>query len=390
MSGMEIFSTFLLVGIVLHWLSSGRPVFKIPFFSPILFFSFAVFLGVILGQALMLEKLRDISRLRFFLFYIATFYYLTFILSTHPTDSSPPFWKWKWFRLQVGFLCIIAIYGFVQHFVAIDLIRPEGKKVLLYAIQTEKIGPIVVGTFNHHLTFSNIFLLYACWLSALGLGMSSALRGLGAFYFLLCFWTQSRIAWVALPACMLVLLSANRWKKFLLSVGGVLVLLGVLYLTDIGFRERIYRTFYTPEGYFFTYRFHLWKANWIMFLENPFLGIGYNNNERFVRFYFDKLYGHHGFFSGHAHNEILQILSTTGILGFLGFFWMWGSVFSKLFKVMQTALTDWEKWAARGLIAGFIGFHIQGLTQWNFGDAEVLHNIMFFFGISAWLSSRSR
>jgi len=31
---------------------------------------------------------------------------------------------------------------------------------------------------------------------------------------------------------------------------------------------------------------------------------------------------------------------------------------------------------------------IQGLTQWNFGDAEVLHNLIFFWAIVAVLSEK--
>ena len=35
------------------------------------------------------------------------------------------------------------------------------------------------------------------------------------------------------------------------------------------------------------------------------------------------------------------------------------------------------------LLAAFIGFHVQGLTQWNFGDAEVAHNVVFFWALAA-------
>ena len=51
--------------------------------------------------------------------------------------------------------------------------RPEGRKVLLYAIPDQKIGPLVVGTFNHHLTFANVYLLYGCLFLALGVAPPS-------------------------------------------------------------------------------------------------------------------------------------------------------------------------------------------------------------------------
>jgi hypothetical protein len=72
----------------------------------------------------------------------------------------------------------------------------------MWAIPSQEIGPLVVGTFNHHLTFANVFVFYASVLTALGIfywKKSKAYLGLGFWLYLLCFWTDSRTAWIAIP-----------------------------------------------------------------------------------------------------------------------------------------------------------------------------------------------
>ena len=41
-----------------------------------------------------------------------------------------------------------------------------------------------------------------------------------------------------------------------------------------------------------------------------------------------------------------------------------------------------QRWLGLGLLATFVGFQIQGLTQWNFGDLEVLHNVLFLWALA--------
>ncbi len=81
----------------------------------------------------------------------------------------------------------------------------------------------------------------------------------------------------------------------------------------------------------------------------------------------------------HAHSTPLQILSSMGTVGFLVFCWLWSDIAAKaVFLLRHTPNTTWEYWLARGLFAGFIGFLIQGATQWTFGDAEVIHHYTFY------------
>jgi O-antigen ligase len=253
----------------------------------------------------------------------------------------------------------------------VDWIRPEGKKVLLFAIPDQKIGPLVVGFFNHHLTFANVFLLYACLFFSF---RKWPYVIMGAYLFLLCVWTQSRAAWAAIPLCLglLVIPSSKRmrWR----AVALVSFFFVATYFADNGFKQRFDRTVFQKDDFYnLGPRTRLWHAQWEIFKDHPWIGVGYNNNERLAKTYVDRLYpSRSDNFYGHAHNTPLQILATTGLLGSIAYLWLWGTIFWSLYQK--------RSW---GLIAAFVGFQIQGLTQWNFGDAEVVHSLMFFWALAA-------
>jgi putative inorganic carbon (HCO3(-)) transporter len=265
----------------------------------------------------------------------------------------------------------------------------------MYAVQDEKIGPLVVGTFNHHLTFSNIYIFYACLFTSVGLFLLPRkwwVLGMGAFLYVLVFWTESRAAWVAIPITLLLIASFKSKKAVAICIGIALVLGFTFLKVDPGFRERLGRTFVKKDGlYHLGARARLWDAQLEMFKEHPILGIGFNNNERRSKEFVDKLFPDtKNNFYGHAHSEILQIMASMGILGLLAFLWLWFEVFRDcIVSLKRWPRASLEYWIALGCFAAFVGFHVQGITQWNFGDAEVLHNVLFFWAVVAILRQRA-
>lgn len=375
---MEFFSFLLLVPVLLDLKKSKIKVTQVPLFYPLVFFTLIMWIGTFLSSSPLKEKLYDMQRARFYGLYFILF----FVLQGNVEKKII-----RWLAWPALFLCI---YGTFQHFFGpIDLFRPEGKKVLMYAIPEQRIGPLVVGTFNHHLSFSNMFLLYATIFFSLGFLLNrSAELLLGAWAFVLCIWTESRSAWFAIPVVLGLILFQKGKKWFTAGMALLLVLFSLIYFSDMGFRERFNRTFIEKNEFYSINlenpRFRLWKAQIAMFLENPVLGVGWNNSERRSKEYIDKLFGESQTnFYGHAHSEILQILSSTGVVGLLAYLWIWGSVFWMGIKVWRSSKDPWLKAFYFGVLAALVGFHLQGLTQWNFGDAEVLHNIIFLWALIA-------
>ena len=384
MGGMELFGALIVFAYLFDVGRHGLRWEKVPFAMPLILFVAVSILGIFMGSVPMDQKWFDVGRMRFFLFYFILFQAL---------------WRWdRDFRLLKPLFAItvlVGIYGFVQHFVAIDLFRPEGKKVLLYAIPTEKIGPLVVGTFNHHLTFAGIYFFYASLITSLAFyDFPKKIWRLchGLFLFLLCAWTQSRAAWAAIPVALLSLASTQGKRFVTLTMIGISLGAGLFYSFDSGFRERLTRTLNPADDYYqLGERRRLWKAQIEFFKESPLWGVGFNNNERRSKEMVDKLYpDRKENFYGHAHSNLFQILATTGLMGMAAYLWLWWEILSACYRVCRkVGRHRQEFWLSLGVGVGFLGFHIQGITQWNFGDAEVLHNVVFFWAMTAILSRRS-
>jgi putative inorganic carbon (HCO3(-)) transporter len=385
MSGMEIFSTVLIIGLSGIYFSQKRWPGLPEFWKPLLAFVVVAVIGILLDDAPIREKLYSISRMRFFLIYAFLFFYLR----DFKKDEG-------WLKVLLVTTSVVGVYGFFQHFISFDLLRPVGKKVLLFAIQDEKIGPLVVGTFNHHLTFSNVYSFYACLFTSVGLFFLPRkwwFLVMGAWTYLLCFWTESRAAWVAIPVTLFLITAVRSRKAFFLAVGIAALGAFLFFKTDVGFQQRLDRTFVKKDGlYHLGARARLWSAQIEMFKEHPWFGIGFNNNERKAKEYVDRLFPADiaNNFYGHAHSAFLQVLASMGILGVLAYGWIWVSIFKSCFESLRAyGRTKLEYWICLGALAGFVGFQIQGVTQWNFGDAEVLHNVIFFWAIIAALHVRA-
>jgi len=377
MAGMELFSTLL----ILNFLFGGgaRRDWKLPpFWRPLVLIIAVTAVGIALGEAPLEGKIFDWGRIRFYFFYPIFFYSLLDVDPEH-----------RWLKWLGAVTLVVAAYGLVQHFIPLDLVRPEGKKVYLFAIQSEKIGPLVAGTFNHHLTFANIYLFYACLFGALAISFPQMIHA--TMIFLATFWTQSRAAWAAIPVCALALGAARGKRAWLVIVLLLGVALPTFYAVDAGFRERLRRTLWVNDDlYDLSERRRIWNLQWELFKQSPLVGVGWNNNERFCAREMKKLYPEReATFCGHAHSEALQLLSTTGALGLGGFLWLWAEIFGAAFQAFRSYPRGRSKSIALGLLVGFLGFHVQGVTQWNFGDAEVLHNVLFFWAVIAVLWVRS-
>ncbi len=99
------------------------------------------------------------------------------------------------------------------------------------------------------------------------------------------------------------------------------------------FRERIHHSTSPSEN---SERLNLFKVNVQIWREYPWLGIGYTENIRRNREYWDRPEWRMppGYITSHAHNQFLNVLSTTGILGLIPFLCFWLFFLRKNWKLM--------------------------------------------------------
>lgn len=234
--------------------------------------------------------------------------------------------------------------------------------------------------FGHHLSTASILIFpFFASLDVLSKKQYCHTLGLNRFFlFLSCLlglitlvFTYSRTLWFGLVIGLLfwIIHQFSAKKTFIL----ILFLLSTttLMLKQPLFQNRIHVKMGIDE------RVGLWKANFIFFQKRPFFGIGFGKNLQTVTDYYQWKYpNEHHFFVGHAHSIYLELLAGLGIVGLIaGLLWLiW------IFKALKKPTLF-----SKGLLSAWIVFCINGLTQVNFWEGKVLHQVMWVTGmLLAW------
>jgi len=186
--------------------------------------------------------------------------------------------------------------------------------------------------------------------------------------------TQSRNVFIAIFVCMLITgIVLNR--KFL-YVFIVVVLLGGFLLPE-KYTARI-KSIVDMEHPSNAGRLTMWGTGLKIFIDNPIIGVGDNKIMEVYEYYRpNKGETEHS----HLHSNIFMILATTGILGFISWVTMFVLIFIKFLKFYKLKLEKELKLIIFGCIMVLVSFHVSGLFEWSFGDAEVFSVLFFFLAI---------
>jgi len=116
---------------------------------------------------------------------------------------------------------------------------------------------------------------------------------------------------------------------------------------------------------------------------NPLFGVGPERvHDEFPKFYSGEL----DFFYGHLHNNILQIGAERGLICLATFLWFLVELYRSLLKRMNS-LGEENRWIPLASLGALTAFVVAGMTEYNFGDSEVLVLLLFIislpFGLAA-------
>jgi O-antigen ligase len=84
---------------------------------------------------------------------------------------------------------------------------------------------------------------------------------------------------------------------------------------------------------------------------------------------------------GHLHNTPLQLLVERGVLGLGAWLWLFGAFLARGVRAVRRADGALPRAAATGALASVVGFLVAGLSEYNFGDTEVLLAALFAMAI---------
>ncbi len=266
--------------------------------------------------------------------------------------------------------CALSVLGVAQHFWGWP--RPQripGNEERFHAT-------LFLG---HHLSVASIFIFplflsldlaagseairrRACGLPRWTLAIA-VLAGVGCLLL-----TYSRMLWVSLPiglAIWLLLALPRRWA--LAAVVGLGLVVGVAAFQPV-VQQRM------EDGLGVGTRTLLWNVNREFFAARPLTGTGWHHNLPLSAHYLRSKGFAENTFVGHAHNNALEMLGSTGVLGAAA--WLaWSALAIAL--AWRSGAPGWKGW-----IAAWAVFHLNGLTQVNFWESKVLHQMMIAVGWS--------
>ena len=245
--------------------------------------------------------------------------------------------------------------------------------------------------FGHHLSFANIWIFP--FFAVLDLAFKKDLLKkmniqpvwVWTFVFLggiALFLSFSRMTWIALPIGVVIFF---LWKFIQMAQKKrAVIFLLLIGLTGFGVLQTSFVQKRIQQSMGIETRLTLWEGNWDLFKMKPILGIGWRKTESTFPLYHQAMSGREVFFSGHAHNIFIEILTGTGVVGaFVWAVWIF-LLFRMLFLRMKNG--EGEPHLAMGLICGLIVFLLSGLTQVNFYDAKVQHQLNWVVGWAlAWM-----
>lgn len=323
--------------------------------------------------------------------------------------SITPFTK-KWFLTALGILSTASLFAIFVYFIGFDPLYQHWADRVVNAQNfwrsgglfsnamalAQSYGPLVMA-----LMPLSIYYFYQAWRNKLSAAKNNhtlnwkilfptTISWLFPFTFILTslavLFTFTRGVWLALVIS--TILGSFMWNRKMGMTVLLLIVLGAGGLLGVWpkLRERSFQAFDAKTSYD-SERLVLWKTNWQIFTEHPVMGIGYGENKRRLREFYNKLEVPQGQFEGHAHNQYLHFLAGTGLIG-LSFYLFWCFSFLKMnYRVYRKFSTDLLNPSVElslfffGLFLAQIAFHIGSFTESNFIIAKNRMLLVFIWSL---------
>jgi O-antigen ligase len=182
--------------------------------------------------------------------------------------------------------------------------------------------------------------------------------------------TYTRGAWLGFAAGVLALLPITRKGRWLL-LGGLIVL-GLAALAGPKDLRQRFLTMGNPDDPTVKERVYMWRSGLTMWRQHPLLGLGPGGVKRdYASYALPEAVKKR---TAHVHNTPLQILVERGVLGLAAWLWIWAAFIAKGIGLLRRLPEDAarERALVVGSLAAIVGFLVAGLSEYNFGDSEVV------------------
>jgi O-antigen ligase len=282
---------------------------------------------------------------------------------------------------------LISIYSIGQYWHGHDWLRGASSPLLIVE-ETRYTGALryrPYGLFKMTLTYACAYAMFAVYPFSFSFRYLKNSRWRFWFY-QICSWiilasvflTFSRGVWLAMiPVFAGLLFILNRRFLVIATAICTIVVIGVVSISP-ALQARM-ASFTDMKHQSNSDRMIVWSANWEMFKDNPFFGVGYQKNgPPRVLDYYEKMGISKNAFASHAHNVYLNFLAGTGLPGFLLYLSFTLGIFfigCRNVRKLSSSRSFLFYFALSALAAQAI-FMLGGLTEYNFGDSEVRYQFL--------------
>ena len=271
--------------------------------------------------------------------------------------------------LVVAAGAVAGAYGVLQHFTGVDWYRRAlGRETRVHPRVPGAEGYAVVGFFRNYLTYAHAMIFPLTWAGAFALRGSRLGIVTAVFLTLAIVFSTARGVWLGAVGggVLLGLLSRGRRGLGLVAAGAAVAAIAVA--VSPGLREQAAPLF--TLGGVNAGRAAIYRANLEIIHDHPLLGLGFGRYKTAARPYYDRHPDADR--RSHAHSNVLQIAAEAGLLGLAAFCLLFAVMLRRGFAAVRAAADDGQWATAVGAWVGIATFFLAGLTQYSFGDAEVV------------------
>jgi O-antigen ligase len=263
---------------------------------------------------------------------------------------------------------VAGLYGIVQHFTGIDWYREMlGRPRRVRPRTPSDPRFAVVGFFRNYLTFAHNMVMPYCAALALGLRGDGGWLVAALVILTAILYSTARGAWLAVVAASILIVAFGRGRR---AAAVALALASVVAVT-VGQSAALQRgvgSMFALDGENVG-RVAIYRVNLDIIHDHPWFGLGFGRYQTAARPYYReaaKADRH-----SHAHNNFLHIAAEAGLITVGAF----ALLFAFILRLGWDAVRGGDpraRLAAVGAYGAVIGFLVGGLTQYTFGDSEVV------------------
>jgi len=188
--------------------------------------------------------------------------------------------------------------------------------------------------------------------------------------------TVTRGAYLAAAAGVILIACVRNWK---ILIPLALLVLAIALFAPPYVTGRIHSIvdIHHPEN---ETRLLLWSTGLKIFADHPVTGVGDIDLGSLLKQYAGP--GYSGLW-GHLHNTAIHVLVTLGVIGALAVLALFIRIGLEEWRIYRRVRGDWFAGSfALGAFAVFVGFQVNGLTEWSFGNQMVVILVWVSLGIS--------